>query len=91
MPKQDAEYYRKYRATKKLVQGSPAEELLKRKVAACVEFLHSEVGPHVLTGAKLAAILERSILDTESYETLARRQLVDVLRGGTQAEAKPQP
>lgn len=62
-------------------------EGLQDGLARCMRYLREKIGSHAVTGYQAALMIERSELDGDTQEIIARRQFVEALRGG-QGEAK---
>ena len=88
MAKNSAEYQRNYRATVKPMNERKAHsEGFQAGLQRCISYLRQTIGGKALTGHQAALMIERSMLDGESNEIIARRQWIEALRGG-QGEAK---
>jgi hypothetical protein len=81
MAKQDAAYYRDYRATRAQLAANKDQELVRAGIARCIEYMRSKVGTRALTGNQAALMIERAMLSAERHEITARRNLLQGLRG----------
>ena len=80
MPKQSAEYFRNYRAKKSEIVQNREQEIFRRGIARCVEYMRERVAGSAITGYQAAAMIERSLIANEPAESEARRRFVDNLR-----------
>ncbi len=80
MPKQSAEYYRNYRATKAEMQEHKEAELKRDGINRCVAYMRNKVAGQAITGYQAALMIERAMLEIELEESAMRKRFIEQLQ-----------
>lgn len=81
MAANSAEYQRQYRKTVKPMNERKAKsEGVEEGLQKCIRYLREHIGNRALTGYQAAMMVERAMLETESFNVQARERLIDSMR-----------